>query len=156
MSGVNKVILIGNLGRDPEVRYTKSGQAVASFSLATSERWTGKDGNKEEKTEWHRVVAWGKLGEICGEYLSKGKQVYIEGRLQTREWEDNDGNKRSTTEIVANNMTMLGQAGGGGGGGGGGGSRDADSYGGPPSSGGGGGGGAPSGGGDFEDDDIPF
>lgn len=111
MSGVNKVILVGNLGRDPEVRYTKSGQAVASFSLATSERWTGKDGNKEEKTEWHRIVAWGKLGEICGEYLSKGKQVYIEGRLQTREWDDKDGNKRSTTEIVANNMTMLGQAG---------------------------------------------
>ena len=111
MSGVNKVILVGNLGRDPEVRYTKSGQAVASFSLATSERWTGKDGNKEEKTEWHRIVAWGKLGEICGEYLSKGKQVYIEGRLQTREWDDKEGNKKQTTEIVASNMTMLGQAG---------------------------------------------
>ena len=145
MSGVNKVILIGNLGRDPEVRYTKSGQAVASFSLATSERWTGKDGNKEEKTEWHRVVAWGKLGEICGEYLSKGKQVYIEGRLQTREWEDNDGNKRSTTEIVANNMTMLGQAGGGQGG---------SSRGGQGSS--AGSQGAAGGPDDFEDDDIPF
>ena len=155
MSGVNKAILVGNLGRDPEVRYTKSGQAVASFSLATSERWTGKDGNKEEKTEWHRIVAWGKLGEICGEYLSKGKQVYIEGRIQTREWEDNDGNKRSTTEIVASTMTMLGQAGGGSGGSGsgsgGGGGRDAGSYGGPPP----GGGGAPPGG-DFDDDDIPF
>lgn len=113
MTGVNKVILVGNLGRDPEVRYTKSGQAVASFSLATSEKWTGKDGKKEEKTEWHRVIAWGKLGEICGEYLNKGKQVYIEGRLQTREWEDNDGNKKQTTEIVANTMTMLGQVGGG-------------------------------------------
>jgi len=111
MSGVNKVILVGNLGQDPEVRYTKAGQAVASFSLATSEKWTGKDGNKEEKTEWHRIVAWGKLGEICGEYLYKGKQVYIEGRLQTREWDDKDGNKKQTTEIVASNMTMLGQAG---------------------------------------------
>ena len=111
MSGVNKVILVGNLGRDPEVRYTKAGQAVASFSLATSEKWTDKDGEKQEKTEWHRIVAWGELGEICGEYLSKGKQVYIEGRLQTREWEGNDGNKKHTTEIVANNMTMLGQRG---------------------------------------------
>ena len=109
MSGVNKCILVGFLGQDPTVRYTKSGQAVASFSLATSERWTGKDGNKESKTEWHRIVAWGKLGEICGEYLSKGKQVYIEGRLQTRDWQDKDGNDRQTTEIVANNMTMLGQ-----------------------------------------------
>jgi len=143
MAGVNKVILVGNLGRDPEVRYTKGGQAVASFSLATSERWTGKDGNKEEKTEWHRITAWGKLGEICGEYLSKGKQVYIEGRLQTREWEDKDGNKRQTTEIVANNMTMLGQAGGGGsqGGSSGGYSGSSGSAGGPD---------------DFEDDDIPF
>jgi len=114
MAGVNKVILVGNLGRDPEVRYTKSGQAVTTFSLATTERWTNKDGGREEKTEWHRIVAWGKLGEICGEYLSKGKQVYIEGRIQTREWEDNDGNKRSTTEINANNMVMLGQAGSGG------------------------------------------
>lgn len=114
MSGVNKVILVGNLGRDPEVRYTKAGQAVASFSLATSEKWTGKDGNKEEKTEWHKITAWGKLGEICGEYLSKGKQVYIEGRLETREWEDKDSVKHQTTEIVVNNMTMLGQAGGGG------------------------------------------
>jgi len=108
MAGVNKVILVGNLGRDPEVRYTKNGQAVATFSLATTERWTNKDGEREDKTEWHRIVAWGKLGEICGEYLSKGKQVYIEGRLQTRQWEDNDGDKRSTTEIVANNMVMLG------------------------------------------------
>ena len=114
MAGVNKVILVGNLGRDPEVRYTKSGQAVASFSIATSEKWTNKDtGEKEEKTEWHRITAWGKLGEICGEYLSKGKQVYIEGRLETREWEDNDGNNRQTTEVIANNMTMLGQSGSG-------------------------------------------
>ncbi len=109
------------------------------FSLATSEKWTGKDGNKEEKTEWHRIVAWGKLGEICGEYLSKGKQIYIEGRLQTREWEDNDGNKKQTTEIVANNMTMLGQAGGS--------SSSQGSSGAQGSSGGKD---------DFEDDDIPF
>lgn len=112
MAAVNKVILIGNLGRDPEIRYTKSGQAVASFSLATTEKWKNKNGDREEKTEWHRIVAWGKLGEICGEYLTKGKQVYIEGRLQTREWEDKDGNKRTTTEIVASNMVMLSQAGG--------------------------------------------
>lgn len=109
MGSVNRVFLVGNLGRDPEVRFTQSGQAVANFSLATSEKWTDKNtGEKKEETEWHRIVAWGKLGEICGEYLSKGKQVYIEGRLQTRDWEDKDGNKRSTTEIVANNMTMLG------------------------------------------------
>lgn len=114
MGSLNKVLLIGNLGKDPEVRYTKSGQAVASFSLATSESWKGKDGNREEKTEWHRIVAWGKLGEICGEYLSKGKQIYCEGKLQTRDWDDKDGNKRSTTEIVIHVMTMLGQAGGGG------------------------------------------
>lgn len=111
MAGVNKVILVGNLGKDPEVRYTKSGQAVANFSLATSEKWTDKDGQKKEQVEWHRITVWGKLAEICGEHLLKGKQVYIEGRLQTREWEDNDGNKRQTTEVVANNMTMLGQVG---------------------------------------------
>jgi len=110
MAGVNKAIIVGNLGSDPTVRHTKSGQAVASFNLATSEKWTGKDGNKEEKTEWHRIVAWGKLAEIAGEYLTKGKQVYIEGKLQTRDWEDTDGNKRQTTEIVANTLTMLGQA----------------------------------------------
>lgn len=152
MAGVNKVILVGNLGRDPEVRYTKSGQAVASFSLATSESWKGKDGNKEEKTEWHRIVAWGKLGEICGEYLNKGKQVYIEGRLQTREWDDKDGNKRSTTEIVANNMTMLGQAGGGGNQGY---SDNGPSSSSSPASGSSSSSGS-SGGDDFEDDDIPF
>lgn len=108
MSGVNKVILVGNLGRDPEVRFTKSGTAVASFSIATSETWKDKQsGEKMEKTEWHRIVAWGKLGEICGEYLNKGKQVFIEGRLQTREWDDKEGNKRSTTEIVASTMTIA-------------------------------------------------
>ena len=106
MSSVNKVLLIGNLGKDPEVRYTKAGKAVASFSLATSEKWT-KDGEKCEKTEWHRITAWDKLGEICGEYLSKGSKIYIEGKLQTRDWEDKDGNKRQTTEIVAHQMVML-------------------------------------------------
>jgi len=115
MGSLNKVQLIGNMCQDPEVRYTKSGQAVASFSLATSERWTGKDGNKEEKTEFHRIVIWGKLAEIVEKYLSKGKQIYVEGKNQTREWEDKEGNKRQTTEIVCHVMTMLGKAGGGSG-----------------------------------------
>ena len=108
MASVNKVILIGNLGRDPEVRYTPSGTAVANFTLATTEVWTNKDGEKQSHTEWHRIVAWRRLGEICGEYLSKGKQVYIEGRIRTNEWEDQEGNKRRTTEIEAQNMQMLG------------------------------------------------
>ena len=108
MAGVNKVILIGRLGADPEIRYTPNGSAVATFRIATSENWTNKDGEREERTEWHRIVAFGRLGEICGEYLSKGKQVYIEGRLQTRSWEDRDGIKRWVTEIVATNMQMLG------------------------------------------------
>jgi len=107
-NGLNKAILIGNLGRDPEVRYTPSGLAVANFSIATSETWTNKEGEKETRTEWHRIVAFGKLGEICGEYLSKGKQIYIEGRIQTRDWEDKDGIKRYTTEVVASQMIMLG------------------------------------------------
>ncbi len=111
MASINKVILIGNLGADPEVRYTPSGKAVANFRIATTENWTNKDGGKEERTEWHRIVAWGRLGEICGEYLNKGKQVYIEGKLQTRGWEDREGNKRYTTEIVAQTMQMLGSAG---------------------------------------------
>ena len=108
MASVNKVILIGNLGADPETRTMPSGDMVANFNIATSERWTGKDGTKEEKTEWHRIVAFRKLAEICGEYLFKGKQVYIEGRLQTRKWEDRDGNMRYTTEVVAGQMVMLG------------------------------------------------
>ena len=112
MAGLNKVMLIGNLGRDPEVRYTPDGTAVANFSIATSREWKDKaTGEKKERTEWHRIVAFRRLGEICGEYLSKGKQVYVEGQLQTRDWEDKEGNKRYTTEIVANNMTMLGRAG---------------------------------------------
>ena len=119
MAGVNKVILVGNLGSDPQVRYTPGGQAVANFNIATSERFNNKAGEKEERTEWHRIVAWGKLAEICQQYLKKGKQVYIEGRLQTRQWEDQQGQKRSTTEIVAQNMQMLGRAGDAPGGGGG-------------------------------------
>lgn len=113
MSGVNKVILVGRLGADPEVRYTSGGTAVAKFNLATSESYKDKEGSKQEKTEWHRVVAFGKLGEICGEYLSKGKQVYVEGKLQTRSWEDKEGNKRYTTEVNINNMVMLGSGEGG-------------------------------------------
>lgn len=108
MASVNKVILIGNLGRDPEVRYTPSGTAVANFSLATSENWTNKDGEKQSRTEWHRIEAWGRLGETCGEYLSKGSQVYIEGSIRTDEWEDQEGNKRQTTKVRAWRMQMLG------------------------------------------------
>lgn len=111
MAGVNKVILVGNLGADPEMRYTPGGMAVANFRIATSETWAGKDGKKENRTEWHRVVAFNKLAEICGQYLSKGKQVYIEGKIQTRSWDDKDGNKKYTTEIVANAMQMLGSKG---------------------------------------------
>ncbi len=111
MAGVNKVILVGRLGADPEIRYTPSGAAVANFTLATSENWKDKDGNKQEKTEWHKIVVFSKLAEICGQYLNKGKQIYIEGRIQTRQWEDRDGNKKYTTEIVANQMQMLGSPG---------------------------------------------
>ncbi|HWP34026.1 MAG TPA: single-stranded DNA-binding protein [Thermodesulfobacteriota bacterium] len=108
MASLNKVILIGNLGRDPEVRYTSGGQAVANFTVATNESWTNKQGQREERTEWHRVVAWGALGERAGEYLRKGKQVYVEGRLQTRKWTDRDGNERYTTEINAQQFFLLG------------------------------------------------
>ena len=112
MAGVNKVIIVGRLARDPELKYTPSGAAVANFTVATSEEWKDRDtGEKQERTEWHRIVAWRRLGEICGEYLHKGKEVYIEGRLQTRSWEDQDGNKKYITEIVAQNMQMLGSAG---------------------------------------------
>ncbi len=120
MASVNKAIIVGNLGRDPEMRYTQSNTAVTNFTVATTDQWTDRDGNRQERTEWHRVVAWARLGEICGQYLQKGKQVYIEGRLQTREWEDQQGQKRYTTEIVAQTMQMLGRAGDGGGQGGGG------------------------------------
>ena len=114
--GVNKVILVGNLGKDPEVRYMPNGNAVANITLATSESWKDKQtGEPQEKTEWHRVVMFRRLGEIAGEYLKKGSQVYIEGKLQTRKWQDNSGIDRYTTEIVANEMQMLGGRGGGGG-----------------------------------------
>ena len=123
MAGINKVIIIGNLGRDPEVRYTQDGTAVVNFPVATSQEWKDKNtGEKKELTEWHRVVAFRKLAEICGEYLAKGRQVYVEGRLQTRKWEDtkNPGVTRYTTEIVANEVQFLGSrdqrdSGGGGG-----------------------------------------
>jgi single-strand DNA-binding protein len=126
--GVNKVIVIGNLGSDPEVRFTPSGQAVANFRIATNESWTDKSGNKQERTEWHRIVVWGKMGELCGEYLSKGRQCYVEGRLQTREWTDKEGKKNYTTEIVAQNVQFLGGRGEGAGRGKG---RD-EEYGTPP------------------------
>ncbi|MDX1387962.1 MAG: single-stranded DNA-binding protein [Acidobacteriota bacterium] len=109
MASVNKVILVGNLGRDPEVRYTASGTPVANFTMATSERWTDAAGEKKERTEWHRIVVWGKQAEIVGEYLRKGKQVYVEGSLQTRDWTDRDGNKRYTTEVKAQRVQMLGR-----------------------------------------------
>lgn len=115
--GINKVILVGNLGNDPDVRYTANGAAVSNISIATSESWKDKEsGEQQEKTEWHRVVFFGKLAEIVAEYLKKGSQVYVEGRLQTRKWQDKEGNDRYTTEIVANEMQMLGSRPGGGGG----------------------------------------
>jgi single-strand DNA-binding protein len=106
--GVNKAILIGNLGADPEVRFTPGGQAVANFRIATSESWTDKNGQKQDRTEWHRIVVWGKLAELCGEYLAKGRQCYVEGRLQTREWADKENRKNYTTEVVANSVVFLG------------------------------------------------
>jgi single-strand DNA-binding protein len=108
MASVNKVILVGNLGRDPELRYTQNGQAVANFTVATNENWTNKNGDREERTEWHRVVAWARVAELCAEYLAKGRTVYVEGRLQTREWEDKEGQKRRSTEIVAQTVQFLG------------------------------------------------
>jgi single-strand DNA-binding protein len=115
MASLNKVMLIGNLGKDPEVRYTAAGTAVASFSVATSEKYKNKNGEWEEKTEWHNVTLWARLAEIAGEYLAKGKTVYIEGRLQTRKWQDKDGRDRYTTEIVGEKMQMLSGKGDGGG-----------------------------------------
>jgi single-strand DNA-binding protein len=106
--GVNKVILVGNLGANPEMRFTQGGQAVANLRLATTERWTDRNGQKQEQTEWHRVVVWGKQAEICGQYLTKGRQIYVEGRIRTRQWQDQQGQKRFTTEIVAQTVQMLG------------------------------------------------
>ena len=117
MASVNRVILIGNLGRDPEIRYTQAGEPIANFSLATTEKWTGKDGNKQERTEWHNIVAWSKLAEICGQYLRKGKLVYIEGSLRTDSWEDKETKqKRYRTEVIAQQMQMLDKKGDDGGG----------------------------------------
>lgn len=107
---VNKVILLGRLGQDPELKYTPGGSAVCNFSLATTESWTDKSGQKQEKTEWHRVVVWGKLAELCNQYLAKGRQAFLEGRLQTRAWDDKDGNKRYTTEILASTVQFIGGA----------------------------------------------
>jgi len=113
--GVNKVILVGNLGKDPEIRYMPNGNAVANLTLATTESWKDRQtGDHQEKTEWHRIVMYRRLAEIAGEYLKKGSQIYIEGKLQTRKWQDNAGNDRYTTEVVANEMQMLGGRGGGG------------------------------------------
>ena len=152
MGSVNKVILVGNLGRDAELRYTPGGAAVATLNLATTEVWNDKaSGQKQEKTEWHRVVLWGKSAESLSEYLTKGKQIYVEGRLQTRKWQDKDGNDKYTTEIRGDRIVLL--SGGGGGGMGGGARQQQRSS-------------APAGGGDHEpmgepisdlsDDDIPF
>ena len=171
MASVNKVILLGNLGRDPETRYTTGGDAVTNLRIATTEQWKDKSGEKQEKTEWHSVVLFGRTAEIAAEYLKKGRSVYIEGRLQTRKYTDKEGVEKYSTEIVGDRMQLIGGAREGGGGGGGGG--DADFSGG--ASGGGGGGGAarreggggggggakPAGGGgkknvDDFDDDIPF
>jgi len=166
MASVNKVILLGNLGRDPETRYTTGGDAVTNLNIATSEQWKDKSGEKQEKTEWHRVVLFGRTAEIAAEYLKKGRSVYIEGRLQTRKYTDKDGVEKYATEVVGDRMQLIGGAREGGGGGG-----DTD-FGAPPMGGGGGGarressagGGKPAGGSaggakknvdDFEDD-IPF
>ena len=155
MASVNKVILIGNLGRDPETRYMPEGGAITNISIATTEKWKDKNGEMQEKTEWHRVAFFGKLAEIAGEYLKKGSQVYVEGRLQTRKWQDKDGQDKYMTEVVANVMQMLGSRQGMGGGGA---ERDAPAERAPA------GGGKPAGkpaaksGGKFDDfeDDIPF
>ena len=132
MAGVNKAILIGNLGKDPEIRSTTSGQRVANFSLATSRSWTGQDGQRQEKTEWHSIVVWGKLVDICEKYLQKGKQVYIEGRIETRSWQDKEGQTKYKTEIICDQMTMLGRAGTGDRNGGEGGGYEAPRGGGAP------------------------
>ena len=170
--GINKVILVGNLGQDPEIRYTADGRPIANFSIATSESWKDKNsGEKREKTEWHRVVVFGKLAEICGEYLSKGKQVYIEGKLRTRKWQGQDGQDKYTTEVVIDGfngvMQMLGTRDSGGGGprpaAGGGGGAGAGGGGGGAGAGGGGGGGYQQDQGypqqpyqNDKEDDIPF
>ena len=143
---VNKAILVGNLGKDPEVRFTGTGRAVCKFPLATTTTWNDNDGNRQERTEWHNVIVWGKQGENCGKFLSKGRQVFVEGEIRSRSYDDKDGNKRYITEIIAQNVRFLGGQGGG---------RGASGDPGFPSdepAGGVGGGGAPA----TDDDDIPF
>ena len=160
MGSVNKVILVGNLGRDAELRYTPGGAPVATLNLATTEVWNDKaSGQKQEKTEWHRIVLWGKSAESLSEYLTKGKQIYVEGRLQTRKWQDKDGHDKYSTEIRSDKIVLLGGGGGGGGGSMAGGGRPQQrSAGAGASSGGGGGDHEPMGEpiGDLTDDDIPF
>lgn len=169
--GLNKVILIGNLGMDPELKFTQNGQAILRMRLATTESYVNRNKERQERTEWHTVIVWGNRGEALNKILSKGREICVEGRLQTRQWEDQQGNKRSTTEVVATNIVLLrggGSGGGGGGGYGGGGGGSYGGGGGGAGGGGGGGGGGGSGGGgggdyppddyggDFGDDDIPF
>jgi single-strand DNA-binding protein len=157
MASVNKVILIGNLGRDPEIRYTQGGEPIANFSLATSEKWTGKDGQKQERTEWHRVEVFGKSAQVVRDYLSKGRSVYVEGQIRYEDWTDKDGNKRNSTRIRVSGpnsrIVLLGSRGDGGGGGRG----DAGPRGGGPGEGEEPGGGGPPAD-DFKvsDDDVPF
>jgi single-strand DNA-binding protein len=158
---VNKVILVGRLGRDPETRYTGGGQAVANFSVATDESYKDKNGERQKRTEWHRITAWGKLAEICQQYLKKGTMVYIEGRIQSREWQDKEGQKRTSYDIVANTMRMLSSRGesavgaSASAGARSGGGDDLDSHAAPADD--SYGGGAPSGGGpEISDEDIPF
>jgi single-strand DNA-binding protein len=153
--GVNKVILVGHLGADPDMRYTPSGQGVCEMRIATSESWNDKNGQRQERTEWHRIVVWGKRAEVCSKYLAKGRQVYVEGRIQTRTYDDKEGNKRYITEVVAQDVQFLGGGQGGG--------RDNRSSDPPPPSEGdfanggfGGGAGASGGAGGGPDDDIPF
>ncbi|MFT5992427.1 MAG: single-strand DNA-binding protein [Flavobacteriales bacterium] len=163
MASVNKAIVLGNLGRDPELRHTSSGAAVANFSIATSDRYQDKSGEWQERTEWHRIVVFGRQAENCAKYLAKGRTAYVEGRIQSRDWEDKDGNKRTSTEVVAQTVQFIGGRDGGGGGGG----RynepppPDDNYagsggGGNAGSGGGSGGGAPKNDDAFSDDEIPF
>ena len=160
MASVNKVILVGNLGKDPEVRYMPSGDAITNITMATTDSWKDKNGEKQEKTEWHRIAFFGKLAEIAGEYLKKGSQVYVEGRLQTRKWQDKEGHDRYTTEIIADRMQMLGSRSGGGSGNYEVQDKAPTEAGREPSGGSGGGSSKPAAkkGGDFEDfeDDIPF
>lgn len=148
---VNKVILVGRLGKDPETRYTSSGQAVCNFTMATDETYKDRAGERQKRTEWHRIVVWAKQAEIAQQYLRKGSLIYLEGRIQTRQWDDKEGQKRSTTEIVANNFRMLGGRGEGGAGAAASGTGDADSH--APA---GGHDEAPAAGPELSDEDIPF